>query len=491
MTAGGTGDQGDQDRLLDDLRAAVGAAHLLVAPDLKAGFELDWTRRFHGVALAVVRPGSTDEVVAVVSACNRAGVGIVPQGGNTGLVGGAVPRSGEVVLSLQRLSRPPVIDAEAGEAIADAGVTLAELHRAAAKASLDFGVDFAARDAATIGGMIATNAGGSRVLRYGTMRGQVLGLEAVLADGSVVRRMTGVRKDNTGYDLASLLAGSEGTLGVITQARLRLVPTASRKVVAVIAVERTDQALEIVAALRRRGAPLDAAELFYGDGLEIVLNHSRERPPFAVRHPAYLFIEISSNTDPMVDLEAVLDGRDDVLDVAVSEDSDGQSRLWQLRDGHAEAVASLGIPHKIDVAVPLGRLAAFEGRVRALIASVAPSAQTVIWGHAGDGNFHVNVLGLPPDDVTVDDAVLRLAVEMGGSISAEHGIGRAKTRWLPIDRSPADLAAMRAIKRALDPAGILNPGVLFERPAGTAADGQAQEAAAAGPAEPAAVNGAV
>jgi FAD/FMN-containing dehydrogenase len=237
--------------LLATLRAAVGERHCLTDPDLRASYETDWTRRFSGSALAVVRPGSTDEVAAVLRACASADVGVVPQGGNTGMVGGSVPRGGEVVVSLLRLDAIEPLDADAGEVTVGAGATLAAVQAAAGAGGWEVGVDLGARDTATIGGMVATNAGGVNVLRHGTMRDQLIGFEAVLADGSVISRLPGMPKDNTGYDLGGLLAGSEGTLAVITRIRLRLVPRLAHRAVGVIGFDDAPSAVAAAAGLRR------------------------------------------------------------------------------------------------------------------------------------------------------------------------------------------------------------------------------------------------
>lgn len=447
--------------LLARLESVVGSTHVLADPALRAGYEVDWTGRFRGHALAVVRPRDSAEVAEVVALCADAGVGIVPQGGNTGLVGGGIPRDGSLVLSLRRLSALEPVDTAAGEATAGAGVTLAALQRQARSAGLEVGVDLAARDAATIGGMIATNAGGIRVLRHGTMRDQLAGIEAVLADGSVVRRLEAPRKDNTGYHLPSLLAGSEGTLAVITAARLRLAPALGRRTVALLALPDVDAAVTVGSRLRRDLPSLAAAELLFADGLDLVVRHRAADRPFRADHPAYLLVEAAGRADPTAELVAALADAPEVLDAAVAEEPGARERLWLLREAHSEAIAAEGVPHKLDVALPVARISRFTAVVRDRIASVVPAARTILYGHLLDGNLHVNVLGLEPDDDRVDDVVLRLTVEMGGAISAEHGVGIARTRWLPLDRSPAELAAMRAIKRALDPEGILNPGVLL------------------------------
>jgi FAD/FMN-containing dehydrogenase len=444
-------------QLLSDLRAIVGEAHVLTDADLKASYETDWTRRFSGSAVAVVRPGSTDEVAAVVRACSGAGVAIVPQGGNTGLVGGSVPRGGEVVVSLGRLrSLGPV---ELGAVTVGAGVTLVALRAHAAAAGWAFGVDLGARDSATIGGMIATNAGGVNVLRHGPMRQQLLGIEAVLADGSVIQRLSGLRKDNTGYDLAGLLCGSEGTLGIITRARLRLVPPLPARAVALIGLASVEAAIALVDAARHDLPSLLAAELFFEEGLALVVAHGGLARPFTGRHGAYLLLEVADRDDPTDELLAFLGDRDDVV---VASDAPGRRRLWELRERHTEAIASAGIVHKLDVSLPATRLAEFIGRIGPALQAGAPGARVILYGHVAEANLHVNILCPAADDETADDIVLDVVVEMGGSVSAEHGIGVAKAGWLERDRGAADVAAMRVIKRALDPLNLLNPGVLLD-----------------------------
>jgi FAD/FMN-containing dehydrogenase len=329
-----------------------------------------------------------------------------------------------------------------------AGVTLASLQEHVRPAGWAFGVDLGARDSATIGGMIATNAGGIHVLRHGSMRRQVLGVEAVLADGTLIRRLGGLRKDNTGYDLAGLLTGSEGTLGIVTRARLALVPPEARRAVA------------LVGALRRELPSLSAAELFFEEGLRIVLEHTGVARPFAEPHRAYLLLEAAGADDPTDQLLAAL-AEFPAADAVLAGDPAGAERLWQLRERHPEAMSAEGIPHKLDVTLPLARLAEGAEEIVRAVAEAAPEARTIIYGHVGDGNLHVNILGPAPDDETADEAVLRVVIGLEGSISSEHGIGIAKARWLAADRGEGDVAAMRAIKRALDPQNLLNPGVLF------------------------------
>lgn len=459
------------DQLADALRGAVGASNVLTDADLRATYETDWTRRFHGVAAAVVRPGTVEQVATVLRACGEVGAAVVPQGGNTGLVGGGVPRAGaprdelgsprpQVILSALRLRDLEAVDEVAGEVTVGAGTTLALLQEHVRRSGWVFGVDMGSRDSATVGGMVATNAGGVNVLRYGVMRQQVVGIEAVLADGSVIRRLPGLVKDNTGYALPSLLAGSEGTLAVITRVRLRLVPELPRRAVALLAVDDAGQAAALAAQLRRRLATLTAAELFDDDGMRLVLAHAGGGTPFREAHPRYLLVECRAASDPtdeLVEAISAVPSRDAVF---ASEEA-GRHRLWKLREGHTEALNAAGVPHKLDISVPIGHIGEFDVEVREAIRRADPSARAFVYGHVGDGNLHVNVLGPDTDDEAVDDVILELAIRMGGAVSAEHGIGVAKVRWLVPDRGEPDVAAMRAIKRALDPGRALNPGALF------------------------------
>jgi FAD/FMN-containing dehydrogenase len=288
------------------------------------------------------------------------------------------------------------------------------------------------------------------------MRAQVVGLEAVLADGSVVSRLTGLIKDNAGYDLPSLLVGSEGTLGIVTRARLRLVPRLPERATALFAVDGAAAALELFAELRRRVGSLEAIELLFREGVELVEAEGFGSDPFDAPHPAYVLVECAARTDPTGELAEAVEALE-VRDVAVATDSNQRAALWALREGLPEAINQRGVPHKLDVSVPLSTLPAFADAVRERVTE----GEVVIFGHVGDGNLHVNVLGLDPGDETVDQAVLELVAEHGGSVSAEHGIGIAKARWLSLTRSPEEIAAMRAIKRALDPDGLLNPGVIL------------------------------
>jgi FAD/FMN-containing dehydrogenase len=427
---------------------------------VRAPYETDWTGRFSGAARMVVRPASTEEVAAVVAACADHGAAMVPQGGNTGLVGGGVPRGGEVVLSLARLDDLGEVDVATAQVEAGAGVTLAALHAHAAAAGLDAGLDFGARDSATLGGIAATDAGGARALRHGTARAHVAGLEAVLADGTVVRRLSGLLKDNAGYDVPALLVGSEGTLGVITRVRWRLVPRQPKRVAALVGLPSAAAAAELLAVLRMRLPSLEAADFFLDEGLRLVAQYLDVSAPTPQPSPIYVLLECAAASDPTEALAEVL-GEAGVDDAIVADDTASRERLWRLREGHAEAINASGVPHKLDVGVPLAALQEFLTRVPEAVVKAAPGARTILFGHLGDGNVHVNVLGAPLEDCAVDDAVLHLVADLGGTISAEHGIGVAKARWLGLTRSEAEIAAMRALKHALDPAGRLNPGVVL------------------------------
>jgi FAD/FMN-containing dehydrogenase len=425
-----------------------------------ASYVTDWTGRYRGATPAVVRPGSAAEVAGVVSLCGEHGIALVPQGGNTGLVGGGVPLHAEVVMSLARLASLTVDDG-AGQLTAGAGATVGAVQRAAAGAGWAYGVDFASRDSATVGGSIATNAGGLRVLRYGDTRAQVVGVEAVLGTGTVVSHMGGLVKDNTGYALPALLCGSEGTLAVVSAARLRLVLLAPSRVVALVAFERMELAVAAAGSVRRVLPSLEAAELFRAGELALVRSVFGSPAPFPVSHPVYLLLEAADRDDPTEDLAAAVESVVGVADVAVATTSARRAELWRYREALPEAVNTLGAPHKLDVTLPPAPLADLVDRIPGVVAAAAPKARTWLWGHVGDGNIHVNVTGVGPDDDRPDDVVLRMVAGAGGSISAEHGIGAAKRRWLHLNRSEAEIVAFRSIKRALDPEGILNPHVLL------------------------------
>jgi FAD/FMN-containing dehydrogenase len=376
------------------------------------------------------------------------------------MVGGGVPRGGEVVVSLTRLDSLGEVDVASAQVSAGAGVTLAALHAHAVRAGVDAGLDFGARDSATLGGIVSTDAGGARALRHGTARARVAGLEWVQPDGGLAARMSGLLKDNAGYDLPALLIGAEGTLGVITGVRWRLVPRRPSRVAALVGLPSAGAGAALLARLRTGLPSLEAADFFLEDGLQLVRSHLGVSSPMEAPSPFYVLLECADFVDPTEALADVL-GEAGIDDAAVADDTASRERLWRLREGHAEAINAAGVPHKLDVGVPLDALEEFLDRVPGVVESAAPGARTILFGHLADGNVHVNVLGCEPDDPRVDEAVLELVASLGGTISAEHGVGVAKARWLGLVRDEAEIAAMRAVKSALDPAGIMNPGVIL------------------------------
>jgi FAD/FMN-containing dehydrogenase len=450
LPAGGSGEL--PGALVRRFAAIVGQAHVLTG-DAAGGYEVDWTGGFRGHAAAVVRPRDAAEVAAVLALCSAAGIPVVPQGGNTGLVGGGVPLHGELVLSLARLSRLDPVDLDAGQITAGAGVSLQQV--AGAHPDLDLGILIASRDSATVGGAIATNAGGLRVLRYGPMRAQVRGVEAVLADGTVVSHLSGLVKDNTGYDYPSLLAGSEGTLAAITAARLQLVPRLSDQVTILAGLGGPDEVHTLTRAAIGRVRGLVSAEFLTQAGLDLLAGHAGLAPPLRRPFPVYLLLEAAG---PGADEELAELAGD--LPVAVATTATDRARLWAYRERFPEAAGFLGVPLKLDVSVPAARWVRLASGVAGVVADVDPAAVVLIYGHVADGNLHVNIVPAATADGRHQEAVFGFVASLGGSISAEHGIGALKARWLPLARSDTERALFARIRAAFDPVGILNPHVL-------------------------------
>lgn len=450
--------------LLHEFESIVGASHALYEDELVASYSTDWTGRFKGSTPLVLRPGTTEEVAQILRVASDASVALVPQGGNTGLVGGSVPLRGEVVLSLLRLNVCEPVDVLAQQVTLGAGVTLAQAQNHVSPFDLAIGVDLAARDSCTIGGMIATNAGGINVVRYGPMRDQLLGVEAVTADGSSISHLEGLEKDNTGYHLPGLLAGSEGSLAVITKARLRLHPHLEERCSAMLAFKSVGDAVSATAQLRRSVPDLHAVEVIFREAMDLVSDYISTSIPVRSDGSAWLIVEAASSSDPTDELAQAIDDLGDlVLDVAVGHDSTSRAGLWQFREKITEAIATRGTPHKLDVTLPASELAEFVSRIPEIISGVDQRATAVMFGHLGDGNVHVNVLGddgLEPDN-EVEPAVLGYVAQLGGSISAEHGIGTAKKEFLHLNRSGEEIAIFRAIKSSFDPKGILSPNTLI------------------------------
>ncbi|MBU1235592.1 MAG: FAD-binding oxidoreductase [Gammaproteobacteria bacterium] len=459
--------------LIDSLRSVVGAAHVLTEPADVAPFVTDWRGRYSGAALAIVRPGNTPQVAEVVRLCTQAGVAIVPQGGNTGLCGGGTPRGGEVLVSLTRLNRVRGIDVANNTICVDAGCTLAAVQEAAATAGRLFPLSLAAEGTATIGGNLATNAGGVQVLRYGNARELCLGLEVVLPDGRVWNGLRGLRKDNTGYDMKHLFIGAEGTLGLITAAVLKLFSRPRQTATAWASVATTQAAVALLTRLRERiGGRVTAFELVSRLSLDLVLRHiPHSRDPLPDRSPWQVLIELSDTMESELDvalqdvlLEAVQAG--DANDAALAQSEAQAQAFWRLRENISEAQKIEGISIKHDISLPVSRIPEFIDRCDAALAAAFPGVRIVCFGHLGDGNLHYNQSKPAGQDndafIAQSDAVNRvvhdLVAELGGSISAEHGLGQLKRDEILRYKSEVEMDMMRAVKKALDPAGLMNPG---------------------------------
>jgi FAD/FMN-containing dehydrogenase len=437
----------------------VGAAHVITDPDVLDGRSVDHTGRYRGHASALVRPESADEVAAVLRACSDAGAYVTVQGGRTSLVAGTVPEHDDVLLSTERLRDVGEVDAVERRIHVSSGATLADVQRAASAAGLVFGVDLAARDSATVGGMASTNAGGLRTVRYGNMGEQVLGLDIALPDGSVVHRHSQVRRDNTGYDLASLFIGAEGTLGVITGLDLRLHPTPTHRVTAICGFDDLDALVETGRAFRDMEG-IAALELIDARASALTAEHVGVAAP--VDGAWQLLIELAGDTDQTERLADALEDARMAGEPAVGVDISTQQRLWQVRESVAEVLGVYGPPLKFDVSLPLSAIAGFAGESAQLIAKHAPDAIPVLFGHIGEGNLHLNVLRCGPDaERELYASMMELIARSGGNVSSEHGVGTRKRHFVSMSRTEADIAAMRAVKAAFDPSGYLNPAVLF------------------------------
>jgi len=460
--------------LLGTLRGILGAGDLLTG-DACAPFESDHRRLYHGHALAVATPRSVDEIARILAACNAARVGVVPHGGNTGYCGGAAPdESGkQLVLSLARLNRVRSVDPENYSLIAEAGCLLVQVQQAAAAAERHFPLSLGSEGSCQIGGNLSTNAGGVHVLRYGMMRDLVLGLEVVLADGRVLPCLTSLRKDNTGYWLCGLFLGAEGTLGVITAASLKLFPCLRSSATALAAVSDPRAAVTLLARLRAAsGDSVSSFELIPRIGIELTTAHiPGVTDPLGAPHPWYVLCELSSARagEPLEQLltEALAAACEAglVQDAVLTRSERERAALWKIRETIPEAQRHEGPGLKHDISVPVSALPEFVERGAAWVAAHVPAARLIAYGHVGDGNLHFNLQGHGADGAAlleraaeVRRALHDLAAALGGSFSAEHGIGRLKVAELERYAPPTELALMHAVKRALDPNGIMNPG---------------------------------
>ena len=461
--------------LIAELQALLGPTQVLTEGDLSA-WELDWRKRWRGKALAVVRPGSTDEVAQVLQACARHGISVVPQGGNTGLVGGGVPDSSgsQVLLSLSRLNRVRAIDPANLTMTVEAGMVLQAVQQAAADAGLLFPLSLAAEGSCSIGGNLATNAGGTQVLRYGNARDLCLGLEVVTAQGEVWHGLTGLRKDNTGYDLRDLFIGSEGTLGIITAATLKLFPQPAVSLTAMASCASLPDCVRLLGlAQARLGAGLTGFEVMNQFSLALVRRHFPQLQQPLPAGPWTVLLEYA-DADDLASARARFEGlleaalNDEVIvDAAVAESLAQSATMWQLREAIPLAQSEEGLNVKHDISVPVSGIPAFCESTDAALRAALPGIRLVNFGHLGDGNLHYNVQGpeggnaqrFLDDHETRINAIVYDAVQAaGGSFSAEHGVGVLKLHEMAVRKSPVALGMMRVIKQALDPRGLLNPG---------------------------------
>lgn len=466
--------------LLARLADILGPKGFSTDPDVLAPWLTDWRGKYHGKAAAMLSPASTGEVAEIVRLCAAEGAALVPQGGNSGMVGGATPDASgdQLLLSLRRMNQIRGIDVTARIMVAEAGVILEHLHHAALEEGLRFPLTLGGKGSATVGGLVSTNAGGTQVLRHGTMRTLIAGIEAVLPDGQIFDGLAPLKKDNRGYDLRHLLCGAEGTLGIVTAASLHLVPAANARQTAWIGLGSPDDALLLLRRLDAAlGDTLEGFEIIPHRSVEAVLRHiPQTRLPLGKASLWYALVELAGDDAAVLgealegELAAALDARL-IDDVAIAKNDRESEDFWRLRDSISEAERAGGPATQHDISVPVDLMPQFIAENPARLAAAFPGIRTVSFGHLGDGNIHHHVQ--PPKDV---DATAWLArhgaaasrivyahvVELGGSISAEHGIGQMKRDILAELDSPARLAALRAIKAGLDPAGLFNPGKLVD-----------------------------
>jgi FAD/FMN-containing dehydrogenase len=463
-----------REAFLAAVRGIVGPAHVLTDPALFAGSLVEPRKLYEGRALALVRPGSTKETAGVAALCNEARVGMVPQGGNTGLVGGQTPdeTGEEIIVSTQRLKAIREVDLDGDVMICEAGVTLAEAQAAALAADRLFPLSLASEGTCTIGGNVSTNAGGVTVIAYGNTRELVTGVEAVLADGRIVNALSKLRKDNTGYDIKGLFIGAEGTLGIVTAASLRLFPNPRARATAFAGLKSPEDAVRLLRLARERlGSGITSFELIGRNAYELTIKHGLARAPLAGAHPWAVLIEASSQTPVGLDdalaatLEAAM-SEGVVEDASIAASLAQRTEFWKVRESIPEAQVREGASIKHDVSVEVGRVPTLIAEATPAVEAFVPGARVVAFGHLGDGNIHFNVtqpIGADPKAYlerwdAMNEIVHGIVARLGGSYSAEHGIGQLKRDLLARWKDPATLSAMRQIKAALDPNGVMNPG---------------------------------
>lgn len=457
---------------LNDLKALLGPAGCVTDPAQIAPHLEEWRGKYHGHATVMLRPGSTAEVSAILQYCSAHRIAVVPQGGNTGLVGGQMPFDNEVLIDTSRMRAIRKVDSTGASLIAEAGVVLAEAQQAAAGAGLMLPLSLAAEGSCTIGGVLSTNAGGVNVLRYGMARDQVLGLEVVLADGRVLDMLRTLRKDNTGYDLKQLFIGAEGTLGIITAAAWKLYPRPAACFTAFLAVPSVEAALQIMQHVQAATSGMvNAFELVPRYGIDLVVRHMNGRDPFRAPSDWYVLCEVSGMAALQEPFEAALGAALEeglATDAVIAASEAQRADLWALRERMSEAEKKEGPSFKHDIAVPVSVQGAFIAEAVAAVLVAYPALMPVVFGHLGDGNLHFNFMlrkgdeGLLAAWDDVASVVYDVVGRYGGTISAEHGIGVMKKAELKRIKPAAELAVMAMIKTVLDPAGILNPGKLLQ-----------------------------
>lgn len=446
-----------------ELKSLLGSGRISEDEDIIKTYSDDWTGRYRGSARAVISPQSTDEVAEILNWCSTNQVGVVPQGGNTGMVGGSTPLNGELIISLKKMKNVNFSDTNDNQIVAEAGATLLEIQNLALERSMIYGVDFAARDSATIGGTIATNAGGLNVLRYGTTRRQIISVEAVTGTGEIIGNLNGLDKDNTGYHLPSLLCGSEGTLAIVTRAKLRLRPKPKENVSILFGLDTIQDAVNLTEACVSTSTEIIACELFFQKGVDLVREAYDLQPLWNNKNSIYLLCEFAGDLGVLDRLNEnvlgeMLRTHDSIL-VATSDRE--RQRLWQYRELHTLAISNKGIPLKLDVTIPLGNLTHFLDSIATICGNINPLSIPYVFGHSADGNMHLNILQSEPNVAEMEEEILKFVVSLDGSISAEHGIGRAKAPYLHLQRNEEEIRLFREMKKAFDPKGILNPDVIF------------------------------
>ena len=468
-----------KEKIIANLGTIVGASHVKTSPDDLAVYGNDWTKRYTPAPTCAVFPATTDEVSQILAYCNDHRIAVVPSGGRTGLAGGAVAIQGEVVVSLTRMNKIERLDPIGLTIHAEAGVTTEALQDAARDAGLFFPLDLASKGSAHIGGNVATNAGGLKVIRFGNMRDSVLGMEVVLGDGRVLHLDANLRKDNTGYDLKQLFISSEGTLGIITRVTIKLQARLKDLRIACMAVSAFDKIPEILKSANLGAFRPTAFEFFTNEALRIVLAHNKSlRDPFAAQHPFYVLIEMESSggaADEVTGLEGLLEKLFEaglVEDAVISSNSAEFKGIWSLRENITESLAAYGHVRKNDISLPIDRLQSFIAELQTEVKQSAhPHIKLILFGHIGDGNIHINYIAkkaemefpkFQADGRAIEERIFSRLRNYRGSISAEHGIGLTKKEDLKFSKDEFEIDLMRQIKKIFDPNGILNPGKIFD-----------------------------